>query len=155
MEYLQSTFKIVCEKPKVLKLMLLARPRSIFGYQLKVVYCVGRYECQISTTPHLSRIISLVVKGDRQGGRAYNQYTTHCRARHPAAGGTRDVPGHRQRPRQPHLRHRDPHLARARGMVPQQHSGQVYCGIMRMGLLSTFMCLLKMTTGQDICISIL
>ena len=68
-----------------------------------------------------------MVKGDRQGGRAApNQHTTHCRARHPAAGGTRDVPGHRQRPRQPHLRHRDPHLARARGMVPQQHSGQLY-----------------------------
>ena len=159
LEYLQSTFKIVCEKPKVLKLMFLSRPSSIFGYQLKVVYCVGVYECQISTTPHLSRIISLVVKGDRQGGRAAaNQHTTPCRARHPAAGGTRDVPGHRQRPRQPHLRHRDPHLSRGGGMVPQQHSGQVYYGIMRMASLkqlSTFMCLLKMTTGQDICISIL
>ena len=116
-------------KTNVLKLMFLSRLSSIFGYQLKVVYCVGRYECQISTTPHLSRIISLVVKGDRQGGRApHNRHTTHCRARHPAAGRTRDVPRHRQRPRQPHLRHRDPHLSRGRGMVPQQHSGQVYCG---------------------------
>ena len=100
-----------------------------------------------------------MVKGDRQGGQAPpNQHTTHCRARHPAAGRTRDVPGHRQRPRQPHLRGGDPHVSRGRGMVPQQHSGQVYCGIMRMAplkQLSTFMCLLEMTTGQDICISIL
>ena len=94
------------------------------GYY-KVCFDSGNYECQVSTTPHISRIIHLAVQGKSADIQLLTSRLWPRRPRDQAPRRTRDVPRHLERPRQPHLRGGDPRAAKGGRVVPQQDSGKV------------------------------
>ena len=91
----------------------------------QVCFDSGNYECQVSTTPHISRIIHLAVKGELADIQLLISRLWLPRPRDQASRRPRDVPRHLERPRQPHLRGGDPRASKSGRVVPQQDSGKV------------------------------